>query len=947
MFRAVVWKEVREQGLIGLTLVVLGSGVLAAAAALADPPTPGAAPADVVRHLGLGLLATLMLAVTAGVVCGGAVFAAEREAGTMGFLDALPVSRGRLWAAKLVAGFGLAAVQIGLLVAVGAALGLVPTVGWARAVGVFALIAFAWGAFGSTVARTTLGSVGVAIPAAVLTAVWVLVGVMLLSRSPAAGLRPTEALAFLGLMFAIPVALSGRVFTAPDRLRAAAAGGDGPGGAGGRLGLRALAWLAVRQLRGPGLVISGFALAAGLGMLAPGAQPVVSWYGTALAAGVLAGVTALADEQTRGVARFWGEQRLPVGRAWAVKVAAHALFALWLLVLVALPLVVRAQVNGRGWAPAAVLGSPLFGELGGQGWKYVLVPAAYGFAAGHLAGLVFRKLVVACGVGGIVGGVGAVAWWPSLLAGGVAHWQVWIPPALALLTARLLAPAWAADRVAARRPLGILAGGCAAAGLALAAGVGWRVLEVPDRPGGEDDLAYVGTLPPVDVNRGGSAFRTAVERFTRAAPPDPDRPRMELVSGRRLRVEERVADTLRRGWPAADPDEAVRRRWPFPDPDIGPWLDRAFEQAREPGEEPWAAVAADAARFPVGIYEYPQLAPAGGGADPTLPHAVRMSVALLARGLQRQAGGDHAEFPRAARVVLTLARTLRNGTVVSTFRAGVEVEHAALAAVDPWLARLPPGDGLGLVRDLAAAVEDGDPDGPFDPAPHLLAERYVIREGQKAPSQSLPAMLSPGNPEAAGPEVDLVALAWAVPWERERTRRLVGLGFETGPPADPRLVAGRPGAKLLVRPRLPDELAERDRALRLARRAAVLKLALRAYRADRGRYPDPAGEGLAALAAGGYLRRVPADPYLEGRLPAGDPGRALRYRVAPPGGERLRPPGFGRPLPPGEGPPEVPAGHPILWSVGPDGTDQGGTWQSAAPGGPRFDDLVYTVPPGP
>ena len=42
MIRAIVWKELREQGLIGLTLVVLGGGLLVAAATLADPPAPGA-----------------------------------------------------------------------------------------------------------------------------------------------------------------------------------------------------------------------------------------------------------------------------------------------------------------------------------------------------------------------------------------------------------------------------------------------------------------------------------------------------------------------------------------------------------------------------------------------------------------------------------------------------------------------------------------------------------------------------------------------------------------------------------------------------------------------------------------------------------------------------------------------------------------------------------------
>src|SRR5260221_4010328 len=101
MTRAIIWKEFREQGLIGLTLLVLGSGILVAAATFADPPTQGAGIADVVRFLGAGLLATLLLSVTAGTVCGGALFAAEREAGTIRVLGSLagsrwPILRGQL-----------------------------------------------------------------------------------------------------------------------------------------------------------------------------------------------------------------------------------------------------------------------------------------------------------------------------------------------------------------------------------------------------------------------------------------------------------------------------------------------------------------------------------------------------------------------------------------------------------------------------------------------------------------------------------------------------------------------------------------------------------------------------------------------------------------------------------------------------------------------------------
>src|ERR1700728_735874 len=131
VIRAILWKEFREQGLIALTLILLGSGVLAGAAQLTDPAVEGASPNDIIHYLGMGRLATLMLGVTAGMVCGGAVFAAERETGTMAFLVSLPSTYRRIWRAKFLAGLALTAIQIGMLLGAATLLGLVPTLGWA------------------------------------------------------------------------------------------------------------------------------------------------------------------------------------------------------------------------------------------------------------------------------------------------------------------------------------------------------------------------------------------------------------------------------------------------------------------------------------------------------------------------------------------------------------------------------------------------------------------------------------------------------------------------------------------------------------------------------------------------------------------------------------------------------------------------------------------------
>jgi hypothetical protein len=962
VIRAVVWKEAREQGLIGLTLVVLGTAVLVVAAALAEPPSSTAPPTDIVQFLGAGRVAALMLVVTAGMVCGGALFAAERESGTMPFLDTLPAPRWPLWRAKLAAGVGLAAAQIGLLLAAAFALGLADAP-FARRVAVYALMAFAWGTLGSTLARTTLGSVGIAIPAATVATFLFLLPIYLFLSYPGSALpRPVGWVVFQVLMLSTPLAISAWRFTAPDRARAAADTTREPARAlvkrpgrapapASRLragaGLRALVWLTLRQLLLPAAVLSAFALMFGLALLLPGTRPAFLWPGLALAAGVLAGVTAFGDEQSHETARFWGECRLPVGRAWWVKVGLHLGLAAWLLALLALPCALRTQfeTNGRfahgASTLSAVFRSRLFDELGPQGWKYLLLPAAYGFAVGHLCGLLFRKLVVASGVAMMVGGTLAAVWGPSLLAGGVKHWQVWLPAGVVLLTGRLLIRPWAADRALAGGPLLRVAGGAAAALLALAVGLGYRVAEVRDEPGGEDDLAFVASLPAYDENFTGREFRAAAERYARAAAaanpeaawpvagpvPAPG----PIAARRRPRADDRLDAVLRDGW---QPD----------DDELADWLDRVYADAPPNAEEKaWHVQAAEAAAKPVGFYEPPQMAGSMTATAQAMDNARRMAVALVVRGLQRQAAGDPAAFVPAFRTTIMLARNLRNGSGLAALIAALDVERVALKAVDRWLERLggvpPAGDPTrsvagGPARELAAVLADADDPRPFDPRPHVLADRYVTRELMKAPNQWLTAVLTPhgGNPEYAAPEADLVAFAWTVPWERERTRRLVGMAFDETPlVAQFRLVAGRPGSGLfLARQRSLSDLPDIECDLRAARRATILKAAVCAFQLDRGAPPAAARE----LVAGGYLQRLPDDPFAD--------GRPLGYRVS--AGETLRNPA--RAGPGARTPDEslvitLKPGLVVLWSVGLDRIDQGGR---VPPGGPRTEDLVFLVP---
>jgi hypothetical protein len=971
VFRAIVWKEIREQGLISLTLLVLGSAVMAVAATQAPPGVEGASPGDVVQYLGLGRMATLMLAVTAGMVCGSAVFAAEREAGTMTFLVSLPTTHARLWRAKLAAGLALTMMQVIVLLVVSAGLDLVPTVGWAVAIALYSLLAFVWGLFGSTVSQSTLGSVGMAVPAACVTMLIAAVPVMVFFSLPGSSTpKPMGGALFLAAMFAVPLALSAWFFTRPDRLR-----NDGAS-SGAATGLRALCWMARRQTMFPSLVLTAFALVFGLSLLAPGVRPFLVWPGLALLAGTIAGVLTFADEQSRGSSRFWSEQRLPLGRFWFVKIVWHMLLAFWLLLAAATPLIIRAQFShmdpmGASYGHsilASIFLTPLFDELGSQGWRYLALPAVYGFAAGHLCGLMFRKLVVACAVACLTAGAATLLVGPSLLTGGEQGWQLWLPPLFMLATGRGLIGAWSADRLATRRPLGLLVGGSLTAVLLLAAGIAYRVVQVPLMPGGDDDIRYVAQLTPFEENIAGRDFKNAAMHYAdavTAVSPHFDKPNAEPPppqpnSSRRLRVEERLEMVPHKGWPANDAN-------------LEGWLQAVYEhKPGEKNETPWHKLAFNAVSLPLGIYEHPQLIGPMGVTGNSLEYARRMSIALLARGLLFQSRGDSAAFIPAFQTVLTLARTMRNGSVVACLSLGVEIERLALMCLNRWLEALPPQaswvrvaalplpaplaatlpqacetvngpDQAKLIRTAMAAIENNTPAEPFDPTPQYLAERYVIREALKAPTYWLPQILgmSP-NQQGTDPVVELVAVAWSVPWERERTRRLIGLGFEAGAPtADHLLTRGRPGANtlLVVRNRTPADVTELDRQIRTYRRAMLLRLAIRMYRAEHGEFPS----NLQQLVTSNCLSVLPLDPY--------DESRTFGYRISE--GEVLRSAARAQPERIFVAREElntvsVPPGQPIIWSVGPDQVDQGGL---NLPGlifsAVRTEDIVFLVPMGP
>jgi hypothetical protein len=962
---ALIWKEWREHGGIVLVLALFSIVVLVAAALWAQPGNPFASVTDLVRYLGIGRLAAVMLTATAGMVCGSALFAAERENNTFTFLETLPLSRRSLWFAKLIAGATLTLLLWGIICITSAILHILPSWSSVAALGIYAAITYAWGMLGSTWARSTLGAVGLAVVAAILSAILLLLPVVMWWPSPGQlWLRPRILYLFALSMILLPVSLSLLWFTAPDRRRTAEDGAASCRPRGGLLPLAepllACLWLTARQLHRPMLVLLLLALGSGLLLLVPPVVPWLWWPPLALLLGVLTAALLWSDEQVHQVYRYWSEQRLPVVLLGTAKLLVAAGMILVLLGVMALPLVVGRQVGlsmhlARNYTlPAALLRTPLLDELGRYAWWYLLAPAIYGLAAGWWCSLLIRKRVPATGAALLVGGWGMLLWEPSLLAGGLRTWQLWAPPFLCLLGGWALLGAWTRERLWQGRGLAGMGITLALVTITMGAGLAWRVWELPNSPDSEQDVAYIATLPPFDENLAGRDMHAAAEACARQAATlreQFDRPEPRRVDGvgQSLKLEDRLEAILRRGWPE-----------PGQDPALEQWLDALFTPPlpdTASDNPPWFNLAYQAAFEPRGIYEYPQLF-SSTKQWTTYDHARRLATFVLVRGLQQQQRGQPDYFLRALHVALGLVCHLRQAAPLQGFYTAVEIERLSLMALERWLEA--PHSPL-LLHLAIQRLERHDrhvaPEHTIDSTPHFLAERFLLREMFDSPSQWLPLYL--GLPQQAADdapaEVEAILLAWNVPWERERNRRLLGLGLERGLPDDPSCLHGRPGLGLILgRMRSIPETLEHERHIRTWRRVALIRLALLYYHSQFRCYPPD----LDTLVHHGLLQQLPADPYTPEPHPLryrlirpeitnneGRQGELLRFPTLTPQERRLvlqLPSNISWDV-------FVPAGEAVLWSVGSDQIDQGGrnTPVGYAYNIGRPPDLVFLVTPQP
>ena len=156
MTRVIVWKELREQGVIVAALLVTGCGLMAALAVVVDPLQGSS---GVGLFAGVVTISVALLTIAAGAVIGATLFAAEREAGTFPFLDRMPLTRWQLWWRKVAVGLALTALTAVVFFVASRLVAQDASQEAAAIFGAGTLYGFAWGCVGSVLRRTALESV--------------------------------------------------------------------------------------------------------------------------------------------------------------------------------------------------------------------------------------------------------------------------------------------------------------------------------------------------------------------------------------------------------------------------------------------------------------------------------------------------------------------------------------------------------------------------------------------------------------------------------------------------------------------------------------------------------------------------------------------------------------------------------------------------------------------
>jgi hypothetical protein len=927
---SLVWKEYREHRAIWLAMSVLAIASLTIAKAWLMPQGwKGGDQDNATAVIGGAFIVTVMY----GLVCGGMMFAGERESRGMTFLEILPLGRGELWWTKVFLGMAFVLLYSGVVIATGVVLGAVgpgaiPPVATVL-IPLTGLEAYVMGLCASTFCRTVLTAIALAalVPMPLLGMCSGLLLAATTTEGGALSLVPVvlvvHGLVMLGALGLSVVYFYDRDFEKRFILKPAASsyGAVAPKRQPRRY--EVLLWLLLRQ----GAVL--FGLMAVLGFLMGFGLPTVGaglWPVATLFLGVACGTAVFAGEQTEGAYKFWGDQRLPVGWLWLRRTALWAGGGALVagLMLFAALLHVLAQDRGLSGDPASVFARllGLSGNLSGleETVAFLVVWPAYGFALGQLCCLVWRKTAVAVVVALLTSAGSASMWVPSFLGGGLHVVQALGAPLLLLACCRLALWDWVTDRLQTRAAAMRLAGGVLLATVWVTGALTYRVLETPGGPEPFDRAALMLHLNNPDERKAVQGIRDAVQPLS-----DAERFRVQDVVPRAgganspVFREQDVADVIDRGWTAATPE-------------FRNWLDK-------PPLLDWPTHLAAGVKAPPGMLFDPR-----DETDTARRAAAdhRKTGQLLAvHALRSQARGEEKPAVEALLTVLALSRHMRHLAPAFAYLEGLQTERAALVVLEHLLPRLAGrhellrrvSDGLRAHEEAAAPVTG------------VLEVEYLNFEAGLGTRFHKGGVLSS----------ELEAQLMQVPWEAERARRLTAAVFagrrrlaesggiadpsdnglfadwERGPAGPTRERLARLVASSWVGSILPTTAAVQHAAqMELCRvRAARLQVALALYQCDH----KEAAPSLDALVPG-VLSELPQDPFTHDHF---------RYRVSK--GEQLAWPrqvaGGGQ-----EFVRQVPQGQGILWSAGPDGSDDGGTrqWDRDAKDG-RGRDVIFLVPP--
>jgi hypothetical protein len=915
MMHSLAWKEYREGWAIWVALALLGTGTVFLTPVFLDLLGQN----DPQQQRLSVLISLIVLAVTYGVVTGSMLLAGERESQTLVFLDALTARRSGVWTSKVLIGLAFAAAQ-GIALTIPFVLAA-PQSGGLPARRLFWLLpaltleATTWGLFSSSFCGSVLSSAGLGGVLHVLS--WIVAFVLSAAiRRGESGLLTLrlllDVLALAGSYLAFCRSDQERFRTRGDsRLRRAVSPAfqlqspirDPKGGAG----WRSLVWLAWRQGRADLAVLAAATFVLGLAF-AP--YMLGAWSIWTLLIGVVFGTGVWRNEQAEGSSRFLIDQRLPPGRVWLVKTA----FSLGAAILVAAcgALGIAVHFTAARWMGPQELArhAGAFGldivTVFGNPKVVAVVWLSYGFSAGQLFALLCPKNLVAVMMSLPVSAGLVSPWLPSLISGGLPVWQVFVIPVLLLATGRLVLWAWAGGRLATWQPALMLVACGAVSGLWLIGCLTWRVLEVPDTGEPFDVAAFRASRPSPAQNEAGDRILRAMQALsTHRKEVGPFQASGAASQDPPGRIERRI---LRLGWKAA------------PSPrEFGGWLDRMFQ-----GKGNWKDELKKGVACPLGMIQDPFQSTRS---QLNVAQECREAMTLYRlRAIQLQATGHDREALHALQVLLGLSRHLRSKAVTEYFLMGLTVEEEALRGLEDWARN---GDSsperLRHVLEAVAAHE-----GDLPPVDEVLKAHYVGAYPGLINYFSNLATPSGWNEPSVADQMhgQLFLLAQQTPWERVRAERLINVLYTeyfAGRQPDPSLLVRQPW---LAQIRLDNWTTTRraaDRALCRVR-AAQLQLALQLYEREKGQ----AARALPDLVPR-YLRVLPIDPFT---------GASFGYRVSR--GERIPAADWGN-----VGSLDVVKGQGVLWSAGPDRSDDGGRVQGLPGVSGEADersDWIYLVP---